>query len=239
MDLSNVKIICTICARGESKGVKNKNIREVGGIPLIAHTIQQAREAGIFEFIAVDSDSSEILSVAKDFGADLAIMRPAHLATDQAAKLPVIKHCLEEAEKAVGRQFDILVDLDATSPLRIPADIVGVVEMLLKKDASNIITGCPSRRSPYFNLVEEGEDGYARLSKKLATGVVRRQDAPRSFDMNASIYAWKREALLKANSVFDDRTMLFAMPEERSHDIDSEFDFEIVKFLMEKKIGKA
>src|SRR5579872_5457966 len=124
MDMSALRL-CTICARGGSKGVPGKNIRELLGKPLIAHSLDQARACGLFYAIAVSSDSDEILDVAKRFGADVLVRRPEEMASDTAAKLPAIRHCVEGAEKALGRTFPVFVDLDATSPLRLPADISG------------------------------------------------------------------------------------------------------------------
>ena len=99
----------------------------------------------------------------------------------------------------------------------------------------NLITGTPSRRSPYFNLVELNQDGFVERSKDLENPIYRRQDSPKCFDMNASIYIWKRKAFFNNKSILTNNTSLFIMPEERSIDIDSELDFEIVKFLMSKK----
>lgn len=228
--------ICTICARGGSKGVKNKNTRILLDKPLIAHSIQQAKKSGLFELISISSDSDEILSVSKQYGADLLIERPKKMATDQAAKLPVIQHCVSTAEEILGKQFDIIVDLDATSPLRTVEDIVGSVQLFEgNSNSTNLITGASSRRSPYFNLVEVNDSGYVQLSKQLEQAIIRRQDSPKCYDMNASIYIWRRETLLNAISVFDSKTILYEMPEERSIDIDSEIDFEFVSFLAKKR----
>lgn len=227
--------VCTICVRGGSKGVMNKNIRELAGKPLIAHTLEQARSSRLFGVIAVSSDSPQILDTARRHGADLVVERPPELATDTAAKLPAIRHCVEQAEKFAGKRFDVVVDLDATSPLRLPEDIRGAVDLLETGGASNVITGAPARRSPYFNLVELGEDDVVQLSKPLAKPIVRRQDSPQCFDMNASIYVWRRDALFDHATVFASDTRLFVMPEERSIDIDSELDFEIVEILMRKR----
>ena len=231
--------ICTICARGGSKGVKNKNIRDLLGKPLIAYSILQARESGLFDCIAVSSDSDEILSAAALWGADHLIKRPDELATDQAAKLPVIRHCVSEVERIAGRVFDVVVDLDATSPLRVAGDIVGSVQLLEERKASNVITGAPARRSPYFNLVETDGEGVARLSKQLAVPVVRRQDAPKCYDMNASVYVWRHDALFDSEKLFGEGTYLYAMPEERSVDVDSELDFKIVEMIMLDRKGCA
>lgn len=229
-----IQILCTICARGGSKGVPGKNWRQLSGRPLIAHSIDHARKAGIFAAIAVSSDDDNILKAAQNAGADFLVRRPDELAADTAAKGPAIRHCAEEAERQSGLKFEIFVDLDATSPLRLPEDIVGAVELLQASGCSNVITGTSAHRSPYFNLVEKRPDGSVGLSKPLGT-IVRRQDAPPCFDMNASIYVWTRAAMFAGPSVFLADTQLFEMPADRSHDIDSETDWEIVEFLMKRR----
>jgi len=234
-----MKRLCSICARGGSKGVPSKNVRMIVGKPLLAHSLYQARASGLFDAIAVSSDADEILSIARSYGATCLVKRPAALASDTAAKLPAIRHCLEAAEEALGTRFDILVDLDATSPLRLSEDIRGVVELLEAEPHANVITGAPARRSPYFNLVERRADGLVALSKPPAAAIVRRQDAPPCFDMNASIYAWWTADFRVAPAVFTERTRLYVMPEERSLDIDSEHDFGIVEFLMERRTVEA
>jgi N-acylneuraminate cytidylyltransferase/CMP-N,N'-diacetyllegionaminic acid synthase len=228
--------ICTICARGGSKGVPGKNIRQIGGKPLLAHTVSQALESGLFDAVGVSSDSEEILAVAREAGAHLAIRRPAEMATDTAGKMPAIQHAALAVEAFLGKPFETLVDLDATSPLRDISDIVGAVALLENAKAPSVITGSPARRSPYFNLVETDADGFVRLCKGEGN-VARRQDAPDCFDMNASIYVWSREAFLSRPTVFYPGTRIFVMPEDRSHDIDSELDFAIVQMLMERKHG--
>jgi N-acylneuraminate cytidylyltransferase/CMP-N,N'-diacetyllegionaminic acid synthase len=230
-----MKRICTICARGGSKGVKGKNVRMLAGKPLIAHSIEQAKASGLFDILAVSSDSNEILEVARKWGCDFLIKRPDELATDHAAKLPVIRHCVAEVERLSGREFDTFVDLDATSPLRLPADIVGAVSLLESSGIGNVLTGMPARRSPYFNLVEVDSIGVVHLSKPLSQSVVRRQDAPPCFDMNASIYVWRRPALFESEGLFNPDTRLYIMPEERSIDIDSELDFYFVEYMFNKK----
>ncbi len=205
------------------------------GKPLIAHTLEQANSCELFDAIAVSSDSKEILEVAGEYGATILVLRPDKLATDTSAKVPAIQHCVRHAEKISSKQFEVVVDLDATAPLRLPDDIIGSVNLLEMKDASNVITAAPARRSPYFNLVELGDNGVVRLSKPLDVPVVRRQDSPLCFDMNASIYVWKYSVLFESSTLFNAGTRLFEMPEERSIDIDNELDFDIVEFLMKKR----
>lgn len=228
--------ICTVTVRAGSKGVPGKNWRELAGIPLFAHSLRHAAESGLFDRIAVSSDAPEVLDTAEGWGATDVVVRPPELATDTAGKLPAIVHAVLAVEAIAGRECDTAVDLDATSPLRSVADIAGAVELLESSGADSVITGAEAHRSPYFNLVEENpETGVVALSKTTGTGILRRQDAPRAFDMNASIYVWRRDALVADPRVFYPTTRLFEMPVERSRDIDSELDFEIVDWLMKRK----
>jgi len=228
-------ILCTICARGGSKGVKNKNIKELNGKPLIAYTIEQAKASGLFEHIVISTDSDDIASIAEEYGAELFFKRSEEMASDTAGKLDVIKDAFKRSEEYYNRTFDYLIDLDATAPLRSVEDIINSFKQFIENKNDNLITAMPSRRSPYFNLVEEDKNGKVYLSKNLAAAVVRRQDAPKSYDMNASIYIWKRDVVLNENSIFLEKTGLYVMPEERSIDIDTELDYKFVEFLMKEK----
>lgn len=231
-----MKRLCTICARGGSKGVPGKNIRLLQGRPLIAHSVEQAVATGLFDAVAVSSDSSEILTAARAAGATMLIDRPPELATDTAAKLPVIRHAVSAIEDRLGYSVATCVDLDATSPLRSVEDIRAVVVLLESSQAPNVITAMPARRSPYFNLIEIDAAGRVGLSKPPTVPLARRQDAPQCFDMNASIYGWRRQALFDQPSLFVPETKLYVMPEERSIDIDSEIDFLFVDFIMSRRV---
>lgn len=227
-------ILCTICVRGGSKGVKNKNIKLINGLPLIAYTIEQAQQTGLFDHIVISTDSDEIASIAVKYGAEVFFKRSDEMASDTAGKLDVIRDAFVRSEAYYGKQYEYLIDLDATAPLRTMEDITASLAQLQKNGNDNLITAMPSRRSPYFNLIEMDDTGKVALSKSL-DGIVRRQDAPKSYDMNASIYIWKRDAILNGDSLFLEKTGLYVMPEERSIDIDTELDFEFVEFLMRKK----
>ena len=228
-----MKVLCTICARAGSKGVANKNLRLINNKPLIVYSIEQAIATKLFDQIVVSSDSKEIREVALANGATFCVDRPAELATDTAPKLPAIKHCVENAEGKFG-QFEVIIDLDATAPMRESSDIIGALELLQSAKADNVITGTPAHRSPYFNLVETDVNGIVSLSKPPANVVARRQDSPQCFDMNASIYVWRRQALFANENLFTGNTRLFVMPRERSLDIDSQADFEMVEWMMTK-----
>ena len=225
--------LCTIAMRGGSKGVPNKNLKNMNGKPLMYYTIKQAINCNLFDSVVISTDSKEIFSSAKSFGADAWFIRPPELATDEAAKVPVIRHALIEAEKYYGKKFDLIIDLDATSPLRDIIDIQNAYKQFVNEDADILITACPSRKNPYFNMVEN-IDGKIKLVKKMEKSPARRQDAPQTFDMNASIYIWKRNILLKCDSLFTHKTSLYIMPEERSIDIDNKIDWKFVEYYMSK-----
>ncbi|WFU27810.1 acylneuraminate cytidylyltransferase family protein [Bradyrhizobium sp. CB1717] len=232
-----MSLVCTICARGGSKGVVGKNARDLLGKPVLAWSIAQARETGLFDAIAFSSDSDALLEAALKAGADIGVKRPDEMATDTAPKLPAIRHCLEQAVAQTGTTPEIFVDLDVTSPLRLASDITGAVALLRESGARNVITGAPARRSPYFNLVEQRTDGSVGLSKSANPPITRRQDAPRCFDMNASIYVWRVAPFLEQPAVFYPDTRLFEMPEERSIDIDSDLDFALVELLLRQRLN--
>jgi len=236
--MSELKILCTICARGGSKGVKNKNIKHIYGKPLIAYTIEQAKASKLFKHVVISTDSDEIAKIAEEYGAEVFFKRSDDMASDSAGKLEVIKDAFIRSEEYYKQTFDYLIDLDATAPLRNTEDIIDAFEQFLKNNNDNLITAMPSRRSPYFNLVEVDHHGKLSLSKALDDAIVRRQDAPKSYDMNASIYIWKRDIILNETSLFFENTGLYLMPEERSIDIDTELDYKFVEFLMREANAK-
>lgn len=223
--------IATICARGGSQGLPGKNIRPLAGKPLICHTIDQARACSKIERVFVSTDSEEIARVARQGGAEVLGLRPPHLATAQAGKIPAIAHLVGQVE-ALGVTVTRIVDLDPTSPLRDVADIEACLQ-LLDATTDAVITGYVAEKNPYFNMVEQQPDGCFGLVKKPPGGVVSRQQAPVVYAMNASIYVWHRHTLERG--LWAGRTRLHCMPRERSIDIDSLIDFRMVELLFREK----
>ena len=223
--------LCTICMRGGSKGVPNKNLRELHGKPLMAYTIEQALESQLFEHVVVSTDLVEIAETAEMYGAESWFVRPAELASDKAPKIPVVRHTLIESEKYYNLSFDVVVDLDVTSPLRKVHDIIESYQQFTDEDADILVTACPSKKNPYYNMVEL-VNGKVELVKQLDKFPEFRQNAPQVFDMNASIYIWKHEALLKYDTLFVENTSLYIMPEKRSVDIDTQVDWDFVEHII-------
>lgn len=226
-------VLCTICARGGSKGVPRKNVREVGGKPLIAHSIEQALAWDRTDDIVVSTDDPEIRAVATEYGASAPFLRPEELATDEAAKIPAIQHALVKTEQRQKCEYDYVVDIDATAPLRVVEDIENCFRVALEEGVTNAYTVTDAEKNPYFNMVELDDDGYAHLSKELPDDVVRRQEAPHVYEMNASVYVYERDFLLDTDSVHGARTKVSKMPHERSVDIDTLLHLRFVKYLME------
>jgi N-acylneuraminate cytidylyltransferase/CMP-N,N'-diacetyllegionaminic acid synthase len=226
--------LCTVLARGNSKGLPGKNLRKLGDKPLIAHAIDQARASGVFDAIAVSSDDESILAAARAYGIEHVVNRPAEMATDAASKLPAIQHCVRAVEAKLEIAFDPIVDLGVTSPLRSAADIAGAVALQAKRGCSIVVSAFRTKSSPYFNLCEIDAQGFAHISKKLPAKVERRQDGPVVYELNGAIYVWRRDALMDDPEprVFYPDTVLYEMPHERSVDIDTPIDFAYAEFFL-------
>lgn len=217
------KILAVVPARSGSKGVKNKNIRLLAGKPLIGYTIEQALESKYIDRCIVSTNSREFAKISAGFGAEILFIRPAGLSTDRASTIDVLLHAMDWMENKENFDFDILVLLHCTTPLRSAEDIDGCIRLLFSSGADNVFSVSQAHRNPYFNMVEIESTGQPRLVKKGR--FVTRQSAPEVYDLNSSIYVWKKEALKKHKSIFTKKTRVFIMPKERSVDIDDEFDF--------------
>ncbi len=233
-----MNILVTICARGGSKGVKDKNIRPLMGKPLIAYSIEQAKRWARTTDIVVSTDSEAIAAVAKEYGAQVPFLRPAELAGDTTPKVPVIQHALRNTETVLNKKYDLVVDLDTTSPIRHKDDLENCYQEFVAKKPRLLFSVVKAHKNPYFNMVEVDKAGFAHLCKPLPDRVTRRQDAPIVYNMNASIYFYDRDALLQGfdNGSFFDRSIIYEMDELSAHDIDREIDFKFVEFLVTERL---
>jgi CMP-N,N'-diacetyllegionaminic acid synthase len=230
-----MNITCVIGARGGSKGLAGKNIRPLLGKPLIGWSIEQAQACPEIRRVVVSTDSEAIAAVARQFGAETPFMRPADLASDTAGKWGVWQHALQSCETHYGEKVDVLVDLDCTSPLREPADIQKAIYQFQATNVDAVFSVCEARKNPYFNLVEV-VDGYQRISKSLPHPILRRQDAPRVFEHVASIYVLSPEYLRRGTGLLSGRTQGYDIGQHKSLDVDSEFDFDLIEYLMSKRV---
>ncbi|MBI5233271.1 MAG: acylneuraminate cytidylyltransferase family protein [Deltaproteobacteria bacterium] len=225
------KVLSVIPARGGSKGLPGKNIMELAGKPLIAHTIGHALSSNYIDRTIVSTESRLIADIAMRFGADAPFLRPEALAGDDTGTIEVMLHAIEWLEKNEVYGFDILVLLHATTPLRSVKDIDDSIEMLVDKGADNVFSVTEAHKNPYFNMVERSGD-TVRLVKEAV--LKTRQAAPEVYDMNSSIYVWWKQALKDKKAVFSGKTLVHVMPRERSVDIDDFFDFRIARMLFKE-----
>ena len=240
-----MSVLCTICARGGSKGLKNKTLKRINGKPLIYYTIKQAIQSKLFDQIVVSTDSKKIQKTAKYYGAKSWFLRPKKFSHDFSSKLTAVRHALVESEKYFKKNFKVCIDLDITSPLRNVLDIKRAYKKFKRENASNLITVCDSKKNPYFNMVEKRKNKIKivkfkknsnKFSRSYATdySISRRQDAPKVYEMNASIYIYKRQHLMNKIKLLNNKTSMFLMPRNRSTDIDDIYDLNVVKFLIKK-----
>ena len=231
--------IATICARGGSKGLPGKNIRLFAGKPLILHTIEQALACTMLDAVFVSTDDPAIADIARAAGATVPYLRPAELASDTAAKLPVIEHLVQHLEQlGQGHQrIARIVDLQPTSPLRDAQDITLALNACPNMPLTVSVRA--AQDNPYFNMVERGTDGNIALCK--GQGNTRRQDTPAVFALNGSIYVWQRAALAKAavEGLWSVPLGVVVMPHWKSVDIDDLDDFEYAEWLFHKHKGHS
>ena len=227
-----MSVLCTICARAGSSNITNKNIKKILNYPLIIYTLKTAINSGIFDKIVLSTDSETIQNICSKYDIDIFFKRPKKLSGNNVNKVEVIRHALLKSEKFFNKKFDYICDLDVSSPLRTIIDVKKSLEILIKKKSSNIFSVISASKNPYFNIVENKNKSFFPVSK-LQNLVFTRQKAPKVFSMNASIYIWQRKTLLQSNTVFNKNTSIYLM-DEKSIDIDTNNDFEIVNYYIKK-----
>lgn len=231
----NFRVLCTICARGGSKGIPGKNKAIVAGKHLIVYSLENAKRCRYIDDILISTNDDEIMQIVHNFGMSAPFKRPENLSADSTPKIEVIRHAVEWAERNYHKKYDIIIDLSITSPLRTPGDIERAVEMLTDEKADNVFSVSPSYRNPYYNMIEVVK-GKIRIIKKPEKKLIRRQDAPVVYDMNDSINVWWKRTLFSSNTLFNRNTKAYIMPRQRGIDIDDLFDLFVVSLLIEHKI---
>ena len=225
-------IVGSVCARGGSKGVPKKNLRPLLGRPLIAYTVECALKARRLDRVVVSTDDSEIADVVRQLGAEVPFMRPPHLASDGASKWDVFKHLVETLEAQGSCTVDVLVDLDSGVPLRLPEDVDNTVDLLMSGEADVAITAYEAERNPYFNMVEHSNGGSVSIVKQPPEPITCRQHAPNVYSLSPAAYAIRRNALDQFSHWSLAKMQIHEIPRDRGIDIDTEFDFRMVEYLI-------
>jgi CMP-N-acetylneuraminic acid synthetase len=232
-----INILITICARGGSVGVPGKNIKEINGLPLIAYTINTAKKfsAKFNADLGLSTDSDEIRSIAAKYGLVSEYKRPAELATATAGKIPVIEALKNFEELKNKKQYDFVIDLDVSSPLRTLTDLEEAFELLNSSDGYNVFSVNEANRNPYFNMVEKNEAGYVNLVKDLGA-ITARQLAPAVYDMNASFYIFRKSFFEKQfKTSITDKSLAYVM-NHICFDIDHPIDFKFMELVIRENI---
>jgi N-acylneuraminate cytidylyltransferase len=222
-----VSVVALVPARGGSKGVARKNLRELGGLPLVAHAIRCAQLCADVERVVVSTEDAEIAAVARAQGAEV-LDRPAELAQDDTAMWPVVRH----AHGALGEPETMLL-LDPTSPARLPQDVAGALALLrATPDADGVVGVSQPDFNPLWTAVLS-DGGYLAPLVPDAARYTRRQDVPTVYRINATLYAW-RGAFVQSEpeSWLAGRNLVYEVPEERSLHIDTERDLERATALL-------
>ena len=233
-----MSIWAAVFARGGSKGLPGKNLKSLGGLPLVAHSIRVGLEIPGVADVLCSTDSSEIKAVAEQHGASAPFLRPAELAEDDSPEWLSWKHLARHLIGASASPEDLLVSLPATAPLRTVADVELAIAKHRTSGADVVVSYTPAARSPWFNMVSEDADGFLHtVIESGADAVSRRQDAPKVFDLATVVYVTTLGFLLGADSLFEGTVAGVEIPAERAIDIDTQLDFDIAEYLFDRQKG--
>jgi len=227
-----MKAVAFIFARGGSKGLPDKNIRILGGKPLIAWSIEHAFAVKRIGRVIVSTDSEEIAAVAREYGAEVPFIRPEELARDDSSEWLAWRHALNYLREKTGELPEVMVSIPTTAPLKQIIDIENCLDEYEKGDADMVITVTDAHRSPYFNMVKRNADGTVGLVNPSQSAIVRRQDSPVVYDMATICYVANPEFVMTHNATFEGRVKAVLVPVERAIDIDTLLDFQITESLL-------
>lgn len=228
------KILAVIPARGGSKGIPRKNIKDLAGKPLIAWTIETAKVSSVFDRIIVSTDDQEIANIARQFGADVPFLRPQELSTDTATSIDVVLHLIQWLRENERYSPDYLMLLQPTSPFRSPVDITQVIQLMHTNLEADAIISVTAVDHPVQWLRKMEANGKL-LPLDETPLKLRRQDAQQIYQLNGSIYLIKTETFVKDKTFLPAKTFGYIMPEEKSIDIDTPWNFHMAELIMRDK----
>lgn len=230
-----MRVLFTICGRAGSKGIKNKNVRDFVGKPLPLYTLSAIdlflkRNDDIEYDIAINSDSDVLLNILNEnrMRPVELIKRDPELAGDLVGKIDVISNCLRVMKQRKNMDYDVILDLDITSPLRRVRDIKELLNVHAEKKPDVTTSVAPARRNPYFNQVMQTDRG---VKKVIESNYTARQQAPQIYDMNASLYAYSPDYLMSGKGVLDGYCEVIEMYDTGILDLDHENDFELMEVI--------
>lgn len=227
-----MKNIAIIPARSGSKGVKDKNIRPLNGIPLMGYAIKAALDSKMFDTVMVSTDSSHYQEMALQLGAECPFLRSAATSSDKASSWDAVKEVISNYH-GLGKDYDTLTLLQPTSPMRTANDIIGAFTLFKEKDANAIVSVCEMEHSPLWSNTLE--DDLSMINFYREGGADSNRQMLRTFyRLNGAIYLMKVECLKEVDKLYANRCYAYVMPQNKSIDIDTILDFELAEFMMRK-----
>lgn len=219
-------ILAIIPARGGSKGIPEKNIKELANKPLIAWTIEEARKSKYIDRLILSSDDTKIINTARTWGCEIPFVRPAELAQDNTPGIEPVKHAI----KTLPEKYDYICLLQPTSPLRKASDIDGCIEKCIENKSDTCVSVTRADQHPYWMYVIHEDD----ILKPLFADkhFFRRQDLPEIFILNGAVYCAKTRFILDSSSFISQDTVAYLMDSESSIDIDNEFEFKLAEYML-------
>ena len=227
------RIIAVIPARGGSKGVPKKNIKGIHGKPLIAWTIEAAQSSKYLDEVIVSTDSFEIKEVAEKHGARVPFLRPSQLAEDTTSSMDVLIHAINFLKNEEHKEFDVLIMLEPTSPLRETKDIDASLEALINHKTARSIAGVSNVEGANPDFVVTLEDGLMRSKNNFV--VKRRQDIDDYYFYEGTIYASYVSDLYEKRNFYHELALAYIVPKWKSFEIDDLIDFTIIEHLLEQR----
>lgn len=231
--INDKNILVIIPARGGSKGIPRKNIKELNGKPLIAYTIEEAKKSQYIDRIVISTEDEEIAAVSKKFGAEIPYLRPKELAQDNSPTVDCVIHMLNWLQQNEEYVPDYICLLQCTSPLRTFKDIDGTIEKMINTGMDGAVSICEAEINPYWTNIFDGN----KLKNFIDEGkkIIRRQDLPKIYNINGSIYVIKIEPLLRKKTFEVENITGYIMNNENSIDIDNEIDFKFAELLIKER----
>ena len=224
-----MNILALICARGGSKGIKDKNLLKFKNSTLLGNAINQAKSSKYIDKVVVSTDSRRIIKEAKKYKAEIPFVRPARLAQDNSPEIETWKHAIKFINKE--KKIDYFVSIPTTSPLRQVSDIDRCIKLAIKKKLDIVFSITKSSKNPYFNILTFKKKKL-EIILKTKKKIIRRQDAPKCFDLTTVCYVFKPEYILKLKrDMFIGKTGYVEIPKKRAIDVDDPLDYEIIKSL--------
>jgi CMP-N,N'-diacetyllegionaminic acid synthase len=233
------RILALIPARGGSKGIPRKNLRLLHGDPLIAHSIRTAKSCSQLSRIVVSTDDPEISRVALQYGADVPFLRPPELSTDSAKSVDVAIHALNMVELEQKTEYDAVCLLEPTSPLRTPADVAAALDLLSTSQADAVVSVYRIESPHPIKTLKIDNDRLVPFIADRWKPNLTRQELPSVFAVNGAVYCIRRDPLIAHRSFWGTNAAPYVMPEERSVNIDNEFDLALAEFLLQQRSATA